>query len=295
MEEKSIRVDEISDCRQRAIICKESNLNSSQIFKSISNMVVNNPCLTKHEKKYIINDLIIIRDAQNVIADIGERRHCEYCNNPAIAITYCENCIRNYLERDFSKWTTGNSKFDKLIQERQINSVSPSDIFEWIPFEKFTNLVFKEEGTFSLIYAATWEDGPFTEWDTENQELKRSGGEIYILKSLKNSRTADEQWFKDVTSSCPKTEATIKSIALKPHATAINYGTITIIITQSITTNAAEKLHTSEPTYTTINALGLIVVIVPSYSTMGVREGQEQLFTKASDSEQKNSNHPVLK
>ncbi|CAG8745762.1 27966_t:CDS:1 [Dentiscutata erythropus] len=199
MEEKSIRIGEISDVRQRAINCKEPNLTPSQIFKSITNTIINYQSLTKHEKQYLISDLVRIRDAQNVIADIGEKRHCEYCDNRVIAITYCENCIRNYLERNFSKWTTENDKIDQLIQECQVNSVSPSDIFEWIPFENFTNLEFREENTFSSLYSATWEDGPFTEWDTENQELKRSGGEIYILKSLKNSRRADEQWFKDVS------------------------------------------------------------------------------------------------
>ncbi|CAG8791361.1 3153_t:CDS:1, partial [Dentiscutata erythropus] len=197
MEDESTRIDEISDCRQRAIVCKEPNLSPSQIFKSISNMVVNYPHLTKYEKKYLINDLIRIRDVQNVIENTGEKRHCEYCNNQVIAITYCENCIRNYLKRDFSEWTTGNVKIDKWIQECQINSVSPSDIFEWIPFENFTNIEFREEGNFSLIYIATWRNGPFTEWDTEKQELKRNGGETYILKSLKNSRTEDEQWLKD--------------------------------------------------------------------------------------------------
>ncbi|CAG8460858.1 37099_t:CDS:2 [Gigaspora margarita] len=116
MEDESIRINEISDCRQRAIICKEPNLNSSQIFKSICNTIINYPHLTKHEKKYLINDLIRIRDAQNVIENTGERRKCEYCNNQVIAITYCESCIRDYLERDFSKWTAGRSYILKNLK-----------------------------------------------------------------------------------------------------------------------------------------------------------------------------------
>ncbi|CAG8775933.1 25377_t:CDS:1, partial [Gigaspora rosea] len=125
-------------------------------------------------------------DAQNVIENTGEKRKCEYCNNQVIAITYCESCIRDYLKRNFSEWTTGNVKIDKLIQECQINSVSPSDVFEWIPFENFKNLEFKEQSIFSSIYVATWNDGPFTEWDAKKQVLKRNSEKIYVLKSLMN-------------------------------------------------------------------------------------------------------------
>ncbi|CAG8435132.1 9994_t:CDS:2 [Scutellospora calospora] len=192
MKVKVIRKDVISDCRQRGIICKDDNLNPPEIFKSICNTVINHTDLTKHEKQYLINELIKIRDAQNIIGDIGERRTCAYCNNQVIAITYCERCIRNYLQRNSNKWTTGNIKLDELIQECQINSVSPSDIFEWIPFESFKNVEFKEEGSFSSLYVAIWENGPFTEWDAENQELKRCGEGSYILRNLKNSGIADE-------------------------------------------------------------------------------------------------------
>ncbi|CAG8587550.1 6711_t:CDS:2, partial [Racocetra fulgida] len=31
--------------------------------------------------------------------ETGEKRQCEYCNKQVIAITYCESCIRNYLEK----------------------------------------------------------------------------------------------------------------------------------------------------------------------------------------------------
>ncbi|CAG8475835.1 4062_t:CDS:2, partial [Gigaspora margarita] len=36
----------------------------------------------------------------------------------------------------------------------------------------------------STIHSATWKSGPFTEWDNEQQELKRGGEGTYILKHL---------------------------------------------------------------------------------------------------------------
>ncbi|CAG8829614.1 33291_t:CDS:2, partial [Racocetra persica] len=38
----------------------------------------------------------------------------------------------------------------------------------------------------STIYTATWKNGPFTKWDNEQQELKRDGEIICILKTLKD-------------------------------------------------------------------------------------------------------------
>ncbi|CAG8687692.1 34596_t:CDS:1, partial [Racocetra persica] len=197
MEDKPIRINEISDCRQRGIVCKGPNLDSSQFFKHICNTIINHPSLTIQEKKYLINDLIRIRDTQNIIEETGEKRQCEYCNKQVIAITYCESCIRNYLEKLFNKWTTRNDELDKLIRECQLNVVSPSHIIEWIPFENFKNIEFKEDGIFSSVYIATWKNGPFKEWDAEKHELKRGGNDTYILKSLKNSKTADELWPKN--------------------------------------------------------------------------------------------------
>ncbi|CAG8610733.1 14749_t:CDS:2 [Racocetra fulgida] len=140
--ENAARIDVIADRRQRAIVSTEPNQNHSQRFISICNKVINDWCLTKQEKKHLVDDLIITRDSQNVIENIGDKKTCKWCNKQAIAITYCE---------------CGNS----------------------------------------IIYTATWENGPFTKWDDKQQELKRGGEIICILKTLKDlEKSADESLVK---------------------------------------------------------------------------------------------------
>ncbi|CAG8524987.1 25021_t:CDS:2 [Dentiscutata erythropus] len=118
----NLRIDLISDCRQMAIIFMKNfpNLDNSQMFKFICNVVINNLHLTQHEKNYLIFDLIITRDSQNIIEEIGERRLCKYCNSKVLA------------------------------------------------------------------------NGPYIEWDTEQQILKRGGKGTYILKRLNNSNKVIE-------------------------------------------------------------------------------------------------------
>ncbi|CAG8527175.1 27919_t:CDS:2 [Dentiscutata erythropus] len=193
----NLRIDMISDCRQRAIVSKEPDLDHSQTFKSICNTVINNRILTEQEKVYLINDLIIIRDSQNVIENIGEKRQCKYCNNQVIAFLYCEFCIRNYLKERFSKWNTGDDKLDKLIRVCQLNAVSPSNIIEWIPYEEFTDVQKITKGGFSIIYTAIWKKGPYKMWDFEQQELKRGDEGTYILKTLESL----EKSFKEIETS----------------------------------------------------------------------------------------------
>ncbi|CAG8461079.1 8474_t:CDS:2 [Scutellospora calospora] len=175
MNQSNLRIDVISDRRQRAIVNSRvfPKLSGPQFFKALCNLVYNDSFLNIDEKIYLIDDLSKISDIQNVSENIGEKRLCKYCNNKVIAILYCECCIRNYLKNQFNKWSSGNSKADKLIQSYQLSAISPSQIFEYIPYENFTNIKFIAKGGFSKIYSAIWENGPFTEWNIEQQELKR--------------------------------------------------------------------------------------------------------------------------
>ncbi|KAF0447966.1 kinase-like domain-containing protein [Gigaspora margarita] len=178
-------MDMISDCRQRAIVILRMfpELEGPKYFKALCNIVINDPLLEIHEKTYLIYDLSKIHDTQNIINKIKIRRRCEYCNTQVIAILYCERCIRNYLEKQFRKWT-GDDKIDELIQKCQRNTVSPSHIIEWIPYENFENINFETSSYNSIIHSASWKNGPYTEWDNEQQELKRDGKGTYILKHL---------------------------------------------------------------------------------------------------------------
>ncbi|CAG8493494.1 20874_t:CDS:1 [Dentiscutata erythropus] len=184
------RIYMISECRIKAIIRLRnfSKLQGAQYFKALCDIVINDTLLETREKIYLIGDLSLIRDTQNIINhNEEERRNCEYCNKQAIAALYCEFCIRNYLKKQFNEWKTEDKEIDELIRECQLNTVSPSHVIEYIPYEKFKNVKFVTSTENSNIYTATWENGPFIDWDSERQELTRSGQGIYILKVLENS------------------------------------------------------------------------------------------------------------
>ncbi|GES93482.1 kinase-like domain-containing protein [Rhizophagus clarus] len=64
-------------------------------------------------------------------------KYCEKCNKEYTDIgkDWCKPCKINDLEKNFTNWTSGNIKIDKLIQEMQLEIKSPSDMmFEWIPY-----------------------------------------------------------------------------------------------------------------------------------------------------------------
>src|SRR2546423_33364 len=67
---------------------------------------------------------------------------CSNCSNLCENLEACEFCIKNFLEKDFGKWTSGNTEIDELIKNRQRNIIKIDHIVEWIPFNKFQDVQF---------------------------------------------------------------------------------------------------------------------------------------------------------
>ena len=62
--------------------------------------------------------------------------YCEKCGKKYTDTQYnwCKSCQINYLKENFTNWTSGNEKIDKLIQEMQSRIHNDKEIiFEWIP------------------------------------------------------------------------------------------------------------------------------------------------------------------
>src|SRR5581483_10414892 len=57
--------------------------------------------LTKEVSSSTINILVRERDCDKVLLNEGTRRICENCQNHCLAESYCELCIRKYLEANF--------------------------------------------------------------------------------------------------------------------------------------------------------------------------------------------------
>jgi hypothetical protein len=72
---------------------------------------------------------------------------------------WCKKCQINDLKLDFTNWTSGNNKIDHLIQKMQLEIVdSDNIIFEWIPYNQFSNIKKIKEGNFIKIYSTIWKN-----------------------------------------------------------------------------------------------------------------------------------------
>ncbi len=154
--------------------------------------------LTNDEKTYAIKELNKNYDKTKIMNNEGTRRICENCNQKCLATLYCEFCVQNYLKANFSNWISGNNDIDNLIQKCQIETLLPSKIIEWIPYNNLQNIKYLTKGGFSEIYTAVWINGRYEEWDSKEHQLIRFGAQEVILKGLENVENANQRWFEEV-------------------------------------------------------------------------------------------------
>jgi hypothetical protein len=128
-----------------------------------------------------------------------ENEYCKNCNEKYTNIDdeWCKPCLINYLKQDFTNWTSGNVKIDKLIQAMQLK-INDSDeiIFEWIPYNQFSNIKKIDEGGFSTIYLGIWKNGPLM--NNQFNNFIRDQNKKIILKCLHNSQNSIIKFLKEV-------------------------------------------------------------------------------------------------
>src|SRR5215213_8808427 len=74
---------------------------------------------------------------------------------------WCKPCQIDNLKGNFTNWTSGNEKIDVFIQEMQLKIYNRSNIvFEWIPYDQFSDIKEIGKGGFATVYSAIWKDGP---------------------------------------------------------------------------------------------------------------------------------------
>ena len=164
-------------------------------FESLKQFILNDESLTRDEKSEAIKRFDGDYDYFKVLQNDGIRRVCENCQERCLATLYCEFCVRNYLKENFPNWTSGNNEIDNLIKKCQMESITPSMIVEWIPYDDLQNVRHLTEGGRSEIRSADWVDGFYNEWDLKEKRLKRSGKCKVVLKSLEN----DSNWIEEVS------------------------------------------------------------------------------------------------
>src|SRR5581483_7954653 len=92
-----------------------------------------------------------------------ERERIEYgkCKECFQVITHyfgCEPCTHKHFQQDFDKLTSGNEDIDKLIQDIKLTKYI-AEIWEWIPYNKFSDIKYIAEGGFAKVYSSTSTDG----------------------------------------------------------------------------------------------------------------------------------------
>ncbi|RHZ43775.1 hypothetical protein Glove_856g53 [Diversispora epigaea] len=106
------------------------------------------------------------------------REICPECNQKDTSWNWCKPCNSKHFQNDFNKWTSGNEKIDKLIQDAQLNANRRWEVIEWIPYDRFKDVKQIGKGGFGTIHYARWIDGSIREWDIENQQWKRYKDEV---------------------------------------------------------------------------------------------------------------------
>src|SRR3954453_4227854 len=96
--------------------------------------------LTDDEKAEAIKQITIAYDRNKIMNNEGTKTICENCKQECLATLYCEYCVRNYLKENFTNWTSGNDDIDNLIQKCQMETLMPSKVVEWIPYNNFKNI-----------------------------------------------------------------------------------------------------------------------------------------------------------
>src|SRR5437764_544924 len=97
---------------------------------------------------------------------------CEKCGEECtnVASKWCKPCQIDNLKGNFTNRTSGNEKIDNVIQEMQLKIEHSIDIvFEWIPYNQFSDIKEIGRGGFATVYSAIWKDGPL-DYNNNNKE-----------------------------------------------------------------------------------------------------------------------------
>lgn len=123
---------------------------------------------------------------------------CFECGDTIGGPNWCYRCQRNFLQHNFTKWTSGDIKIDLIIQQSQLDAKLCVDYLEWIPFDDFDFIKYHARGEFSVIYSSIWLDGPRYILDDDSQDWIRSGPTKCALKRIENSQSMSQEYLDNV-------------------------------------------------------------------------------------------------
>ena len=128
-------------------------------------------------------------------------RFCKKCGEEYTDTSWkwCKPCQIDNLKGNFTNWTSGNEKIDNFIQEMQLKINKWNDIvFEWIPYNQFSDIEEIGRGGFATVYSAIWKDGRLY-YDVNTEEYAKLSPNYKIaLKCLHNSQNITNEFLNEV-------------------------------------------------------------------------------------------------
>ena len=112
---------------------------------------------------------------------------------------WCKPCQIDNLKENFTNWTSGNEKIDNFIQGMQLKiDSSRNTVFEWIPYNQFSDIKEIGRGGIATVYSAIWKDG-LLKYDNDYKEYTRiSSNQKVALKYLHNSQNINDEFLNEV-------------------------------------------------------------------------------------------------
>ncbi|CAG8544116.1 3051_t:CDS:2, partial [Funneliformis caledonium] len=124
---------------------------------------------------------------------------CLECAKEQRSMGWCEKCESNAFKANFKNWTSGNLVIDDLIRHTQLNTSGSVDYLEYIEFEQFDLVEYKNKsGAFSTIYSAIWLEGPRRIWDHHAGLWTRNGPIKVALKRLNDSQNISKEYLNQL-------------------------------------------------------------------------------------------------
>ncbi|POG70194.1 kinase-like domain-containing protein [Rhizophagus irregularis DAOM 181602=DAOM 197198] len=142
-----------------------------------------------------------------------------------------------------------------------METLTPDDIIEWIPYNNLDNIKYLTKGGFSEIYTADWIDGKYEEWDSKEQQLIRYGTYAVILKELKNVENASQSWFEEAKSHLTlgnKLSEIVQCFGLTQNPSNRNY----LLVMRKCELNLREYLQQNHNQLTWNERIGITFLII---------------------------------
>jgi len=158
----------------------------------------------------------------------NKKKPCIKCKEPYTYVdqweldAWCQNCSVKYCQNNLCTWS-GNEKIDNLIKKIQEKANRPYVFFEWIPFERFSEIKKIGEGGFSTIYYANWNGGYLSGYNEETHEHVRTEVSV-ALKCLNQSQDISDEFLKEIQGySISFIEGIVKSFGISQDPQTKNY------------------------------------------------------------------------